>query len=86
MEVREEMKIGPKGQVVIPNMFRKALGIVPGSKVVLELNDEGIRIEKPKMDAVSVFEEIASKGPSVEVRPHEGYEESMKQRARKIGL
>jgi AbrB family looped-hinge helix DNA binding protein len=31
-----EMKIGQKGQVVIPMMFRKAMNIVPGTKVIFE--------------------------------------------------
>lgn len=86
MEVKEEMKVGTKGQVVIPKTFRKILGIVPGSRVVMELDKDSIRIEKPKADVVAIFEEIASKGPSVEVHPHEGYEESLRHRAKKMGL
>jgi len=31
--LKEEMKIGPKGQVVIPKAFRKSLGLHPGNKV-----------------------------------------------------
>jgi len=33
-----EMKIGQKGQVVIPMMFRKAMNIVPGTKVIFDAN------------------------------------------------
>ncbi len=36
--------VGPKGQVVIPDSMRQALGIKPGSKVVFEIRDEEIVI------------------------------------------
>jgi AbrB family looped-hinge helix DNA binding protein len=37
------MKVGPKGQIVIPKAFRDRLGILPGSTVVVDLRpDEGI--------------------------------------------
>jgi AbrB family looped-hinge helix DNA binding protein len=40
--IKEAMKVGPKGQVVIPKIFREAFGITPGSKVIFELRKEGI--------------------------------------------
>jgi AbrB family looped-hinge helix DNA binding protein len=87
MEVKEEMKVGTKGQVVIPKTFRKILGIAPGSRVVMELDKDAIRIEKPKGDVVEIFREIAFSGESVEkLHPHYGYEESLKHRAKKMGL
>ena len=69
------MKIGPKGQVVIPKVFRKALGLHPGSKVVFTLREEGILLERPREDAATVFKEIADSGKSVKVKPHEYIEE-----------
>jgi AbrB family looped-hinge helix DNA binding protein len=63
--LREEMKIGPKGQVVIPKAFRKSLGLHAGNKVIFTLTEEGLLLEKPREDAVVVFEEIArSNSPS----------------------
>ncbi len=36
--------VGPKGQVVIPDSIRQALGIKPGSKVVFEIRGDEIII------------------------------------------
>jgi len=78
--IQEEMKVGPKGQVVIPKVMRKALKISPGSKVVVRLNGEQVIIEKPPQSAVSIFEEIAKSGPSVAfIEPHL-YEEELGKR------
>lgn len=53
------MKVGPKGQVVIPHEFRHVLHIYPGSRVLFKLKDNKLEIEKPPIDAVSVFRETA---------------------------
>ncbi len=79
------MKVGPKGQVVIPKVFRKILGIDPGSKVVMELKDDKIRIEKPKKDVAGIFREIAFSGKQTgKIHPHYGYEESLKRPTKKV--
>ena len=71
------MKVGPKGQVVIPRAIRKALKIEPGSKVQITLQDDKAILEKPAFDAVAVFERIAKSGKSVSyVDPH-AYEEEL---------
>jgi AbrB family looped-hinge helix DNA binding protein len=78
--IREEMKVGPKGQVVIPRAIRKALKIEPGSKVQITLADDKAILEKPAFDAVAVFkrvaEEIHYNGP---IDPH-AYEEELDER------
>jgi len=79
--VEEEMRVGPKGQVVIPKMFRKAIGVGPGSRVVFELQGDKLLIKKPTIDVVKIFERIAKSGKSVRVRPHE-YEEELEERFR----
>jgi len=76
------MKIGPKGQVVIPAVFRKALKISPGSKVVFKLENEKVILEKQTFDAAAAFEQLAKEGRSVKhVSPHM-YEEEFEHRYR----
>jgi len=74
------MKVGPKGQVVIPRAIRKALKIEPGSKVTLTLEDNKVILEKPAFDAVAVFRRIAKEiNYNKEVDPH-AYEEKLEER------
>jgi len=72
------MKVGPKGQVVIPQDFRHALNIYPGSKVLFRMVDNRLEIEKPPQDAVAIFRKTA-KG-RLKLHPHEAYEEEMAER------
>ncbi len=74
-KIKEEMKVGPKGQVVIPKPFRKAIGIGPGSKVVFELLDEKILLSKTEVDIVKIAEQIAKSGKTVHLKSHESEEE-----------
>ena len=73
--IKEEMKVGPKGQVVIPKVFRKSLGLRPGTKVIFVLREEGILLETPREDATKVFKEIAESGKSIKIKPDEYFEE-----------
>lgn len=78
--IEEEMKVGPKGQVVIPRIMRKALKINPGSMVRFKLENEQLILEKPFCDSVGTFERIAKRGPSItKVHPH-FYEEEIESR------
>jgi len=74
------MKVGPKGQVVIPRALRRALRIHPGSKVIFKLEGNKAVLQKPEIDSVGVLEKIARKGPSIaRVSPHL-YEEELSAR------
>ena len=74
------MKVGPKGQVVIPKTMRKALKINPGSKVLFKLDDGKLILEKPSLDAVAVFTKIAKQIKyNKKIDPHQ-YEEELKAR------
>jgi len=78
----EEMRVGPKGQVVIPQPLRKTLGIHPGSKVIFRLEGRKLILEKPTFDAVGVLETIAKKGRSLtKIEPH-AYERELILRSR----
>ncbi|HLC45494.1 MAG TPA: AbrB/MazE/SpoVT family DNA-binding domain-containing protein [archaeon] len=46
--IKQQMKVGPKGQVVIPQLIRESTGVKPGSLVVVELTKKGILIELPR--------------------------------------
>jgi len=78
--IEEEMKVGPKGQVVIPRTMRKALNISPGTKVLFKLDDGKLILEKPNFDAVAVLRKIAKKiNYNKKINPHQ-YEEELNQR------
>ena len=38
-------RVGPKGHVVIPKLFREQLGIAPGDEVEFSLEDGVLRVE-----------------------------------------
>jgi len=78
--LEEEMKVGPKGQVVIPRAMRKALKIEPGSKVLFQLKEDEMTVKKQAFDAVAVFERAAKKiHYNKKIDPH-AYEEELEER------
>ena len=81
--LKMKMRVGPKGQVVIPKEIRDEKKIYPGDEVFIELSDEGILIEKPKKDVIADFERIAkSVKYNKKISPH-AYEEELEERWRK---
>lgn len=75
------MKVGPKGQVVIPRIFLNALNISPGSRVIVRLENDRVVVEKRTFDAAAEFERIAKGGKSIgRVSPHM-YEEEFEKRS-----
>ena len=78
--IKEKMKVGPKGQVVIPKVFRKAFGLHPGSIVIFESDGNRLVIEKPETNTDEIFENIAKSGKTVKIHPHDAYEEQMEKR------
>ena len=76
----DTMRVGPKGQVVIPRSFRKVLKIGPGSEVVFRLEGDRVVLEREVMDPLQTFESISRKGKSVsKISPH-GYEMELEER------
>ena len=81
--LEEKRKIGPKGQVVIPQAIRRALKMQPGSSVVVSLEDNKVILKKLSFDAVAVFRRAAKEvHDNKEIDPHEAYEESVGMRTR----
>ncbi len=76
------MKVGPKGQVVIPQELRQEMNIMPGSLICFERQKNRLYLKSAE-DPIEVFERIANNGPSLDVKnfdPHEAYEASMRSR------
>jgi len=44
--VRLKIRVGPKGQIVIPKVLREAYNIVEGGTVIIEPREDGILIRK----------------------------------------
>jgi AbrB family looped-hinge helix DNA binding protein len=79
--LEEVMRIGPKGQVVIPTSFRKVMKIGPGSEIVFRLERDKVVIEAPKIeDPIQTLESIALKGKSVSKADLHSYEEELYER------
>src|SRR3989338_7628 len=48
------VKLGPKGQVLIPKLLRDEFGLIPGKDVVIKEQKEGVLIQRPQTDTGSV--------------------------------
>jgi len=82
--VRFRVKVGPKGQVIIPKIFRDAYKIREGGYAILEPADEGLilkGIEDPKDIVTWIMErrktiksKIARLGDLIEVDLEEEFE------------
>ena len=78
-----KMKIGPKGQLVIPKDLREEFGISPGDHVIVHDNPDGILVRKLREDSVKVFEKIAKSGPKVGKVNLHSIEEEIEERWRR---
>ena len=84
--IKQETKVGPKGQIVIPKMFRDQKKIYPGDRVFVELREDSIIIEKSVEDSIKIFEEVSKKGKSVKVNSDKDYDKMMKKRWKKKSI
>lgn len=85
--LHEKMRIGSKGQVVIPKIFRQHFNLTPGDEIVFEETSKGVLIGKPVQD-ISAFarkaaQEIRHKG---KIDLNKEYEEQVGRRLRRAGL
>ena len=76
------MTVGPKGQVVIPAVFRKSLKIHPNDEVLFLLEGDKLVIRKPHGNTASVFEKIAKsgKGRSSKIDSDKDYDDMLAER------
>ena len=79
IEIR--MRVGPKGQVVIPKVLRDAFKIGPGTEVTFSVESERIVMRATRTDTADVFERIARFGkPIRKFPPHAAYEGELRRR------
>jgi len=86
--IQQKMTVGPKGQVVIPKVFRDVEKIMPGNEVIFELKDEGILIKKQQeYNTIKIMEEIAKsiskKHKKIVIDSDKDYEEMLEERWKK---
>lgn len=71
-----KMKVGPKGQVVIPYQIRGETGIEPGNDVLFDIEEGTITIKKPNDDIEGFFKRISKQvKPGEKSSVHGIYEE-----------
>lgn len=59
-------KIGARGQIVIPKIFRENLGVKEGTEIIMELQNSELIIKSPKKDIPEKWGSIArEKGVNV---------------------
>lgn len=76
-----KMKVGPKGQVVIPKQLRDQKKILEGDEVLFDSSELGIIIKKPERNIVADFERIAKSGKSIGiVDSNKDYSEMIEER------
>jgi len=54
-----KVRVGPKGQVVIPKSIRDILGIKPNDLVLVDVDDGKATLEAVQMNPLKVIAEIA---------------------------
>ena len=79
LEIR--MRVGPKGQVVIPKVLRDAFKIGPGTEVTFSIEADKIVVRATRTDAPEVFDRIAKSGRTIgRFPPHASYERELRRR------
>ena len=83
--IKQKRTVGPKGQVVIPKVFRDAEKIIPGNEVIFELIENGILIKKEEdYDPIKLMEEIAKSGKKLKrYNSDKEYEKMLEERWKK---
>lgn len=53
------VRVGEKGQVLIPKLFRDSFGILPGHHAILSDTEQGLLLRKSSTNPIKLFEETA---------------------------
>lgn len=77
--IEVEMKVGPKGQVVIPSVLRKNFNIRSGDKVLFESDGDRLIIKRAEKGGVDKLRKIAESVDEVEVDSDKDYDRRMKE-------
>ena len=76
------MKVGQKGQIVIPKVFRDEYGMSMETEVILTDTGDGILLQKPVLNIAEEFARLAQQAHKrIKVDPHlieEEYEERLR--------
>ncbi|MBI2145160.1 AbrB/MazE/SpoVT family DNA-binding domain-containing protein [Candidatus Woesearchaeota archaeon] len=64
-----KMRIGPKGQVVIPKHFRDDFGLKTGEQVMMDYTGKEIVIKKTASNIAEIARMIANSGKKIKVTP-----------------
>jgi AbrB family looped-hinge helix DNA binding protein len=86
VRIEFEMKVGPKGQVVIPKEIREIMGIKPYSKIFISLEDDKVVI-RPKKGSLKQFLSIIppEKRKRIKIKDFDKwYEEELEEKWRMI--
>jgi len=79
LEIR--MRVGPKGQVVIPKVLRDAFKIGPGTEVTFSVEEDKIVMRATRRDTADVLDRIAKSGRTIRrFPPHAAYERELRRR------
>ena len=78
--IEVEMKVGSKGQVVIPSVFRKNFNIHGGDKVIFESEGDKLIIRRADQGSVDRLKKIADETGEVEIDSDKDYDKRMKER------
>ena len=62
-----KMRIGPKGQVVIPKLIRDDFGLKPGEEVLVDYRGSEVVIKKTASNIAEIARAIATSGKKVKV-------------------
>ncbi|MDD9952770.1 MAG: AbrB/MazE/SpoVT family DNA-binding domain-containing protein [Candidatus Woesearchaeota archaeon] len=79
--ITTERKIGPKGQVVIPKIFRNAMNINPGETIQFHMEENTLSISKEQQNIIEFMEQTATN--NAHVNSDKDYEAMMEERWKK---